>query len=453
MHEVNACHNTDDDRHNALLCNAAAGKMRETSVSARTTEIDTDIIHDNACNTSPTGRNAQCSEMHKSTNTRRDLTGRNETGNNAADVFIEPRSPDAATKTKPNTSGSTVVHQPVLCSYGTTATAAKPTSATQTDTDCVSSTFDLYAQTSSDKQTEQLIELPTGSTKTDIRDTNGTDIVDGTVETVQTRAMTRRKTAGKPDGTETRTHPGLDQRPPPPTTADRDRPLDTEQTEIQRLSNIDITDSTDDSDKWPGQCVSETAFQRAQQSDPTLQSYWVRAKMNSNEFVIFGGILYKKTPGHILSEHEYVLVVPSEYHDQLLNMAHNSKAGAHLGIRKTLDRIQSVFFFPRMRQKIKDHIKACGECQFTAPIRKNERQPLQHVHVLDKYPFSSITIDFLGSQLPKTKSGNRYLLVIICNATRFICAYPMKKNDSRRSCRYSSPILLHVFNCKTNIYG
>ena len=75
--------------------------------------------------------------------------------------------------------------------------------------------------------------------------------------------MTRRETtAGKPDRTERRTHPGLDQRPPP--TADRDRALDTEQREIQRLSNIDITDSTDDRDKWPGQCVSETAFQRAQ---------------------------------------------------------------------------------------------------------------------------------------------------------------------------------------------
>ena len=106
MHEVDACHKTNDDRHNALLCNAAAGKTRET---------------------------------------RHDLTRRNETGNNAADVFIEPRSADAATKTKPNTGDSTVVHQPVLCSYGTTATAAKPTSATQTDTDCVSSTFDLYA--------------------------------------------------------------------------------------------------------------------------------------------------------------------------------------------------------------------------------------------------------------------------------------------------------------------
>ena len=48
------------------------------------------------------------------------------------------------------------------------------------------------------------------------------------------------------------------------------------------------------------------------------------------------------------------------------------KAGAHLGTRKTLDRVQSVFFFPRMRQKVKDHIKACRKCQFTAPIRTNE---------------------------------------------------------------------------------
>ena len=153
-----------------------------------------------------------------------------------------------------------------------------------------------------------------------------------------------------------------------------------------KLTQTDITDSTDNRDKWPGQCVSETEFQRAQQSDSTLQSCWVRARTNSNEFVIFDGILYKKIPGHILSEHEYSLVVPSEYHDQLLNMAHNSKAGAHLGVRKTLDRIQSVFFFPRIRQKIKDHIKACRECQLTAPTLKNERQSDdQSAAIYDKY--------------------------------------------------------------------
>jgi len=81
--------------------------------------------------------------------------------------------------------------------------------------------------------------------------------------------MARRKTtAGKPDGTEKRANPGLDQRPPPPTAG-----RDTEQTEFQRLSNIHITDSTDHNDKWPRQCVSDTAFQHAQASDPDLQ-YW-----------------------------------------------------------------------------------------------------------------------------------------------------------------------------------
>jgi len=54
LHEVDAYHNTDDDRHSALLNNGAASQTRETCVSARTTRVDTDIIHDNACNTYPT---------------------------------------------------------------------------------------------------------------------------------------------------------------------------------------------------------------------------------------------------------------------------------------------------------------------------------------------------------------------------------------------------------------
>jgi len=122
--------------------------------------------------------------MHKLTDTRQCLTSRVETGTYAADVFIESRRPDATTDAKPNTSGSTVVHQPVLCSYGTTATAAKPTSATQLDTDFVSSTFDLCAQTRNDKQSKRLTELQTESPKTDTRDINGTDVADRTVETV-----------------------------------------------------------------------------------------------------------------------------------------------------------------------------------------------------------------------------------------------------------------------------
>ena len=77
-HQVDAYHNTDDDRPSALMNNAAAGQMRETHthetrVSAQTSRVDMDIIHDNACNTEPTSRNAQCSEMHKLTDTRHDL--------------------------------------------------------------------------------------------------------------------------------------------------------------------------------------------------------------------------------------------------------------------------------------------------------------------------------------------------------------------------------------------
>ena len=37
-----------------------------------------------------------------------------------------------------------------------------------------------------------------------------------------------------------------------------------------------------------------------------------------------------------------------------------------------------------------------------APIKKKDRSPLQQPEVLSKYPFEDLTIDLLGSELPKS---------------------------------------------------
>ena len=55
----------------------------------------------------------------------------------------------------------------------------------------------------------------------------------------------------------------------------------------------------------------------------------------------------------------------------------------------------------------------------TAPARKNERVPLQKVDVIKQRPFADISIDFVGCQYPKTTRGNKFLMVIIDNFTRW----------------------------------
>jgi len=45
--------------------------------------------------------------------------------------------------------------------------------------------------------------------------------------------------------------------------------------------------------------------------------------------------------------------------------------------------------------------------------------------VIDQHPFCDLTIDFLGSKMPRTARRNQYLLTIICNSTGWLHAIPM----------------------------
>jgi len=59
-------------------------------------------------------------------------------------------------------------------------------------------------------------------------------------------------------------------------------------------------------------------------------------------------------------------------------------------------------------------------------IPKAPQQPIPEV----QEPFSRIIVDYLGP-LPKARSGNRYLLTIMCASTRFPEAIPLRNIKAR----------------------
>jgi len=55
---------------------------------------------------------------------------------------------------------------------------------------------------------------------------------------------------------------------------------------------------------------------------------------------------------------------------------------------------------------------------------------------MQDYAFSDVNIDVMGGNLPRTQSGNKYLLVILCNVSKFVHAirgllYVMRENWER----------------------
>ena len=82
-----------------------------------------------------------------------------------------------------------------------------------------------------------------------------------------------------------------------------------------------------------------------------------------------------------------------------------------------------------MRRDISQYCKTCHTCQLVG--KPNQTIPVAPLHPIPAFeePFSRIIIDCVGP-LPKTKSGNEYLLTVMCASTRFPEAIPLRTINS-----------------------
>ena len=119
------------------------------------------------------------------------------------------------------------------------------------------------------------------------------------------------------------------------------------------------------------------------------------------------------------------IVVPKSYRHEILSIAHESPMSGHLGINKTYHKIIYHFYWPGLKSDVSKYCKTCHTCQMVGkPNQTIAKAKLQPIPAFDE-PFSRILIDCVGP-LPRTKSGNEYLLTIMCTSTRFPEAIPLR---------------------------
>ena len=147
-------------------------------------------------------------------------------------------------------------------------------------------------------------------------------------------------------------------------------------------------------------------------------------------YYIKNGILMRKwRPFDVPADDEWAvyhqIVVPKSYRREILSTAHESPMSGHLGINKTYHKISNHFYWPGLKSDVSRYCKTCHTCQMVG--KSNQTIPkaqLQPIPAFDE-PFSRILIDCVGP-LPRTKSGNEYLLTIMCTSTRFPEAVPLR---------------------------
>jgi len=122
------------------------------------------------------------------------------------------------------------------------------------------------------------------------------------------------------------------------------------------------------------------------------------------------------------------LVVPRRCVKEILEGAHDLSIGGHFGVNKTLEKIRKRFYWATCKQDVENWCRSCKVCVSKQGPSGKGKFPLQIYNV--GLSFQRVQIDVLGP-LPKTDSGNRFLLVIVDCFTKWVEAFPVKNTRAK----------------------
>ena len=147
-------------------------------------------------------------------------------------------------------------------------------------------------------------------------------------------------------------------------------------------------------------------------------------------YFIENGILLRKwQPPDVAASHEWKVIsncsttgVSTRY----FGFSSLEPLAGHLGIIKTYYyKVLNNFYWPGLRDDIKQYCKTCHNCQLVEKLNKKPPvAPHKPIPVMEE-PFSHIIVDCEGP-LPKTCSGYQYCLNVMCASTCFPEAIPLR---------------------------
>ena len=200
-------------------------------------------------------------------------------------------------------------------------------------------------------------------------------------------------------------------------------------------------DSQDDTPMIDITSDDPTQFIRQQENDPDIKALIQRAVAEDESltepvcFYIKNGILMRRwRPPDVPANAKWAVhsqvVVPKPYRLQILSMAHETPLADHLGITKTYDKILQHFYWPELKKDVTQFCRSCHTCQMIG--KPNQTIPKANLQPIPAFqePFSRILVDCVGP-LPKTKTGNQYMLTIMCASTRFPEAIPLRNINAK----------------------
>lgn len=140
-------------------------------------------------------------------------------------------------------------------------------------------------------------------------------------------------------------------------------------------------------------------------------------------YLIKNNAVYRKVDSNSVR-----LVVPRSARWQVCKANHDDIG--HLGFAKTLERIQSQFWFTKLRRFVKKYVSACLECAFNKDNAARRKEG--HIYPIEKIsiPFHTVHIDHLGPFV-KSRNGNSFILTIVDGFTKYLFVRAVRNTKTK----------------------
>lgn len=176
-----------------------------------------------------------------------------------------------------------------------------------------------------------------------------------------------------------------------------------------------------------------------------LKYYWNRL----DSLILKDDMLCRRWESDDGREIQFHVVIPRTLVSFVLKELHDSVTGGHLGITKTLSRVKRRFFWHGMRNDIEQWCKKCDVCASRKRPAKQPKSAMSQYNV--GAPLERVAMDIVGP-LPRSNSGNKYILMISDYFTKWMMAIPVRNQEAETIAKKFVERFVSVFGIPRQIH-
>ena len=173
-----------------------------------------------------------------------------------------------------------------------------------------------------------------------------------------------------------------------------------------------------------------------QENDPEVQRTItsIRAGKKMESFALHENTLFRLAATRDRETKSKIPWLPRSMINTVLRTFHDNPLSGHFGIQRTMNRIRRRFWWPEMRATIENYVLSCEKCKKFNILRSKVPGHLKSYDP-PKEVFQILHMDFWGP-VRASKHGNRYVLVLTDNLSKYVIAKAMPTNTAKDAAEF-----------------